>query len=152
MVPSSPNLATRCGTGRLTAISLAVGLGLLAGAGHRSRCAPVQPAPELSAPIVCEPPSPPPAPAPAPAPRPVLHAADLVGIYHAGRCILTLDASGTYRDSCDHAQHDLRVWAVDGDGVMLVEGSHGLAEHLTFSTGRLVDSSGTTYVITGDVR
>ena len=78
-------------------------------------------------------------------PAPSLDAADLVGIYRAGACTLTLDASGTYiqRGCGDGRAH---AYTIERDQVVLRD-VRLVADH-----GRLVSATGTTYTITGGVR
>jgi hypothetical protein len=146
MPPCTPGPATRCATGRLTAIALAVGLGLLAGPSYCAhRAAPLS-APTIALPCVET--------ARAPlerAPVPVCehqNAADLVGVYRAGACTLVLDASGTYRSDCsDGRRHPYALEC----GHVVLDGPAG-AERLKVAPGRLVSETGTTYAITGGVR
>lgn len=128
-----PIPATRCGTGRLTALAVVVGLGML-GAMKPVR-APAH-ASRLDASTVTRCP-------------PALKAADLVGIYRAGACTLTVDASGTYRDSCGDG--DRHPYAIQGDELVLLGGVASRRPLMVFG-GRLVDAAGTTYTITGGVR
>ena len=143
--PIAPNLATSHGAGRLTALALVGGLGLVAAIRPLWPASDPAPAPPGWAPPPCEAI----APATVPPEQPLIDAADLVGIYRAGACTLTVNASGTYRDSCGDARR--HPYLIEGDELVLVAGKTQ-ARFLTVSAGRLTDERGTTYVITGGVR
>lgn len=145
--PIAPNLATSHGAGRLTALAVVGGLGLLAAISPSRPViapepSPAPPACALPATAVID-------PAPVAPERPAIQAADLVGIYRAGACTLTIDASGTYRDSCGDGER--HRYAIHGDELVLLGGIAQRRPLMVFA-GRLVDAAGTTYEITGGVR
>jgi hypothetical protein len=146
MPPCTPNPATRPRIGGITVAALLTGLGLAAALATSARdravsCGPVaapQLATEVAVPVHLV--------STQRAPLPSVDAADLVGIYRAPGCTLTLDASGTYTEhGCgDRRRH---AFSIEGNQVVLQD-----MRLVVAGRGRLVSATGTTYTITGGVR
>lgn len=135
------NLAVRLGPGR--SIATALGLTLVLGFALAPTTGPVP----IACPAAVAPIPTPPAVCPAPtAVAPDANAANLVGIYHAKSCTLTLDASGTYVTDC--GGHHASRYTVSGDHVVLV----GTQRLLIVANGRLAAADGTLFSITEGTR
>jgi hypothetical protein len=146
MPPCMPNPATRPRIGGITVAALLAGLGLAAALATNARDRAIAPEPAVTPPIASEVVVPVHLVSALQVPASSLDAADLVGIYRARDCTLTLDASGTYtlRGCGDHRRHS---YAIEGNQVVLQD-----MRLVVVGPGRLVSAAGTTFTITGGVR
>jgi hypothetical protein len=146
MPPCMPNPATRPRIGGITVAALLAGLGLCAALATNARDRAIAPGPAVTPPITSAVAVPVYLVSTLQAPVPSVDAADLVGIYRARDCTLTLDASGTYtRRGCgDRRPH---AYSIEGNQVVLQD-----MRLVVAGPGRLVSAAGTTYMITGGVR